>query len=123
MAEYEFTAEQNQSIDELRQKLFHVSLMLAVAGALLVVTIHLAVDTTSGLWSGVIPAVGFVLLGFVYYLPVDNLKRVTTMKGHDILEMMIGMDDLRIAFTTARFLFVLLILTEVAEGIRLMGFL
>ena len=121
MAEYEFTAEQNQSIDELRQKLFHVSLMLAVAGALLVVAIHLTADTTRGIWGGVIPAVGFVLLGFVYYLPVDNLKRVTTTKGHDILEMMIGMDDLRIAFTAARFLFVLLILTEVAESARLMG--
>ena len=122
MAEYEFTAQQNQSIDHLRQKLVHISIMLVLGGVLLLSVGHIVTDDSRTIWYTVVPAVSFIVLGFVYYRPVDNLKRITTTKGHDILEMMIGMDDLRIAFTTAQVVFVFLIIMAIAEISRQLGF-
>lgn len=121
MAEYEFTAEQNQSIDKLRTKLSTISIMLILAGALLLFFAHSG-ETLRAIWYAGIPAIAFIILGFVYYRPVDNLKRVTSTDGHDILIMMIAMNDLRIAFATAQVLFVVLIIMAIAQISWLLGY-
>lgn len=121
MTEYEFTAEQNKSIDRLRQKLWHIALMLSISGAFLLINSYTA-ETTRGVWGTAVPALCFVVMGFVFFRPLDNLKRITATKGHDILEMMIGMDDLRIAFATAQVVFIVLIMTIIAEIARAFGF-
>ncbi len=121
MAEYEFTAEQNQSIDQLRTKLSTTSIMLIVAGALLVVFAH-GGETSRAIWYAGIPAIAFIVLGFVCYQPVDNLKRVTSTEGHDILIMMIAMKDLRIAFATGQVIIIVLIVMAIAQISWMLGF-
>ncbi len=121
MAEYEFTAEQNQSIDQLRTKLSTISIMLIVAGALLIFFAHSG-ETSRAIWYEGILAIALIVLGFVYYRPVDNLKRVTSTADHDILLMMIAMNDLRIAFARAQVIFVVLIVMAMAQISWMLGF-
>ena len=107
MAEYEFTAEQNTSIDAFRQKLLHISISCLILGALL---LHLSYTAATGVSIYHLSSVGFVymILAVVYFRPIDNFKRITTTKGNDVFEMMIAMDDLRIAFTIGQVLFLFL---------------
>ncbi|HEY5678582.1 MAG TPA: hypothetical protein VIS55_00790 [Pseudomonadales bacterium] len=121
MAEYEFTAAENQSIDQLRTKLSSISIMLVVAGALLVF-FALGGETSQAIWYSAIPAIAFIVLGYVYYRPVENLKRVTSTHGQDIMIMMMAMNDLRIAFTISQVIFVVLIVMAIVQISRMLGF-
>ena len=114
MSEYEFTAEQNACIDQFRQKLFHISIFMMGIGSMMLVIAHRVV-TGVGLWHMTFGAMAFILLGFVYFRPIDNFKRITTTEGHDVFELMIAMDDLRVAFTTAQALVVFMIGLLLAE--------
>ena len=49
MAEYEFTAEENRQIDQVRRKLLHVALLFLVLGALQLVESFTLADPT-GRW-------------------------------------------------------------------------
>jgi hypothetical protein len=108
MSEYEFTAEQNNSIDGFSQKLLHICILLIGIGATLLVFAH-RVATDIDLWHMTFGAMAFMVLGFVYFRPLDNFKRITTTKGHDVFELMIAMDDLRIAYLTGGVLMVFMI--------------
>jgi hypothetical protein len=114
MSEYEFTAEQNASIDAFRKKLTHIAWLMFGIGVSMMVVAHREVSGV-GLWHMTFGAMMFVFMGFVYYRPVDNFKRITSTEGHDVHELMIAMDDLRIAFTAGQVLFVILTALVLAE--------
>lgn len=121
MAEYEFTTEENRSIDELHTKLSTISVMLVVAGVSLMIFAHSG-ETPRAIWFEAMLAAALIILGLVYYRPVDNLKRVTGTAGHDILIMMMAMNDLRIAFARAQVIFVFLIIMALAQLSWMLGF-
>jgi hypothetical protein len=104
MSEYEFTADQNASIDAFRKKLTHIAVCFFGIGVTLLAIAHHEVVGV-GLWHLTFGGMLFLALGVVYIRPVDNFKRITSTKGHDIYELMIAVDDLRIAFIGGQILF------------------
>ena len=113
MAEYEFTTEQNEAIDSLREKILHVSVLMFVMGILLELQGHLFFEGTTLAYLSIGGAI-YIVLGFVFFRPIDNLRRITTMEGEDIFQLMVAMDDLRIAFTVGTVVYIVGILALVA---------
>jgi hypothetical protein len=118
MAEYEFTAEQNEGIDQLRQKLLHVSLLFLIMGGIQLVGSFFFAGAGAR-WVSLLSSVLFLIMGWLFMRPLDNFKRVTTTEGEDIKEMMIALSDLRTAFLLAEIVVAILVVAIIAEIMRL----
>lgn len=119
MSGYEFTELQNQRIDQITQKLSHISIIFFAFAVVQLLGAFL-VSTGPVVWGAAASGVLFLGLGYVYHRPLDNLKNITTTKGRDIDELMIGLDDLHIAFLTGQVLIAFLSVVLVADIIRLL---
>ena len=118
MAEYEFTAEQNEGIDQLRQKLLHDSLLFIIMGGIQLVG-SFFFSGAGARWVSLLAAVLFLVMGWLFMRPLDNFKRVTTTEGEDVKEMMIALSDLRAAFLLAEIVVAILVVAIIAEIMRL----
>lgn len=107
MTDYEFTPEQDKVVDQLRRTLLQITAILLALGILLMLIGHGLPGISQ--WVFLVSSVFVLILGVVYYLPLDNLKRVTSTKGDDINQMLIAMSDLAKAFSTAQIIIILLI--------------
>jgi hypothetical protein len=116
---YEFTELQNQRIDQITQKLSHISIIFFAFGIVQLLGAFL-VSTGAVVWGAAASGALFLGLGYVYQRPLDNLKNITTTKSRDIDELMIGLDDLHIAFLTGQVLIAFLSVVLVADIIRLL---
>ena len=101
MTAYEFSESQNQQINEIAGKLSHISMLFYAFGALQLLD---AVFISAGplVWGATASGLLFFALGFVFQRPLDNFKKIITTEGSDIPELMIGLDDLHIAFLTGQ---------------------
>jgi disulfide bond formation protein DsbB len=117
-ADYEFSARENQRVMRLHQRLLIVSLGLFVLGALLAVGAF-SRPRDELLWVQLLGGICFMVLGFVFWRPLDNLKRITTKTGTDISELMTAVSDLRLAFGTAAIVFGLMAVLTLFGIIRM----
>lgn len=118
MTAYEFTESQNRQIDEIATKLSHISMLFYALGALQLLDTVL-VATGPVIWGAAASGVLLLALGFVYQRPLDNFKKITTTEGSDIPELLIGLDDLHVAYLTGQVIIACLAAVLLADTIRL----
>ena len=119
MAEYEFTSRENQRVMRLHQKLLGISVGLFALGALLSIGAFFR-PRAELMWVQLLAGFPFILLGIVFWRPLDNLKRITTKTGTDITELMTAVSDMRLAFGTAAIVFGILSLLTLFGIIRVL---
>jgi hypothetical protein len=118
MAEYEFAAEENRHIDQLRRKLQHVAVFFLFLGALQLVESFLLTDP-AGRWISVGGAILQLALGWLFWRPLDNFRRIISTEGQDIREVVTAIKDLRAAYLGAEIILVVLAAGIIIEMMRL----
>ena len=111
MAEYEFTAEENRVIDQVRRKLQHIAVLFLLLGVLQLIGSFLLTDP-AGRWISVGSAILLLALGWLFWRPLDNFRRIISTEGQDIREVVTAIKDLRAAYLAAES-----ILIDFAAGI------
>jgi hypothetical protein len=106
MSGYEFTPEQDRIIDRMRIILAQITVIALLLGVILMLIGHGLPGMMK--WIFLVSSVFFMVMGVSYYLPLDNLKRVTNSHGEDINQMLIAISDLAKAFSTAQVILILL---------------
>ena len=119
MTAYEFTESQNQQINGIAGKLSHISMLFYAFGVLQLLEAAF-ISTGAVVWGATASGALFLGLGFVYQRPLDNFKKITTTEGSDIPELMIGLDDLHVAYLTGQVIIACLSGVLLAEVIRLL---
>ncbi len=119
MNAYEFTEAQNQRFESISTKLSHISMLFYAFGALQLLD---AVFISAGplVWGATASGLLFFALGFVFQRPLDNFKKIIATEGSDIPELMIGLDDLHIAFLTGQIIIATLAAVLLADTVRLL---
>jgi hypothetical protein len=118
MAEYEFSAEENRHVDQVRSKLQHVALLFLVLGALQLIESFMLSDST-GRWISLASAFLLLALGWLFWRPLDNFRRIVSTQGHDIREVVTAIKDLRAAYLGAEIILVVLAAGIIVEVMRL----
>lgn len=118
MAQYEFTAEENRHIDQLRTKVQHIAILFVVLGVLQLVQSFLVADPT-GRWISLAGAVLLLVLGWLFFRPLDNFRRIVSTEGQDIREVVTAIKDLRTAYLGAEIILVILAAGIIVELMRL----
>ena len=119
MTGYEFTEFQNQRINQITQKLSHISMMFFALGVIQLLSAFL-VSTGAVVSGAAASGILFLGLGYVFRRPLDNFKKITTTEGSDIPELMVGLDDLHVAYLTGQVIIGCLSVVFVADVIRLL---
>jgi hypothetical protein len=117
MAQYEFTAEENRNVDQVRHKLRHVAILFLVLGALQLIDSFMLADTT-GRWISLGSAILLLALGWLFWRPLDNFRRIVTTQGQDIREVLTALKDLRAAYLAAEVILVVLAAGIIVEVMR-----
>lgn len=120
MAEYEFTAEENRHINQVRRKLLHIAVLTLVLGVLQLIASFLLTDTADR-WISLGSALLLLALGWLFLRPLDNFRRVVSTEGHDIREIVTAIKDLRAAYLGAEIILVVLAAGIIVEVMRLTG--
>jgi hypothetical protein len=118
MAEYEFTVEENRHIDQVRRKLLHIAVLFLVLGALQLIESFLLRDP-AGRWISVGSAILLLALGWLFWRPLDNFRRIISTEGQDIREVVTAVKDLRAAYLGAEIILVVLAAGIIFEVMRL----
>ena len=118
MAQYEFTAEENRHIDQLRRKLQHISILFLILGVLQLIESFMLPDPT-GRWISLAAAILILGLGWLFMRPVDNFRRVVTTDGQDIREVVTAIKDLRAAYLGAEIILLVFSAGIIFEVMRL----
>jgi protein-S-isoprenylcysteine O-methyltransferase Ste14 len=118
MAQYEFTAEENRHIDQVRRKLQHIALLFLVLGVLQLVGAFMLPDSTSR-WISVGGGILLLALGWLFWRPIDNFRRITTTAGQDIREVITAIKDLRAAYFAAEIILIVFAAGIIIELMRL----
>ena len=118
MAEYEFTAEENRNIDQVRRKLQHIAVLFLVLGALQLIESFLLTDPT-GRWISLGSAFLQLALGWLFWRPLDNFRRIISTEGQDIREVVTAVKDLHAAYLGAEIILVLFAAGIIIEAMRL----
>jgi hypothetical protein len=118
MAEYEFSAEENRHVDQVRSKLQHVALLFLVLGGLQLIESFMLSDST-GRWISLASAFLLLALGWLFWRPLDNFRRIVSTQGHDIREVVTAIKDLRAAYLGAEIILVVLAAGIIVEVMRL----
>ena len=118
MAEYEFSAEENRLVDQVRRKLQHVAILFLVLGALQLIESFMLSDPT-GRWISLGSAILVLALGWLFWRPLDNFRRIVSTQGQDIREVVTAIKDLRAAYLGAEIILVVLAAGIIVEVMRL----
>jgi hypothetical protein len=118
MAQYEFTAEENQLIAQVDSKLRQIAILFILLGGLQLVQSFMIGDAL-GRWISLGAALLLLGLGWLFMRPLDNLRRIVTTTGRDIQEVMMAMGDLRAAYLVAEIILLVLSAGIVVEIMRL----
>jgi hypothetical protein len=118
MAQYEFTAEENRHIDQVRRKLQHIALLFLVLGVLQLIGSFLLTDPT-GRWISLGSALLLLALGWLFWRPLDNFRRIITTEGQDIREVITAIKDLRAAYFAAEIILIVFAAGIIVEVMRL----
>jgi len=120
MAEYEFSGAENRRVRSLRGTILHIAFLFVAFGALQLAGSFFLVDI-AGRWISLAAAVLFLVLGWLYVRPLDNLRRVVESNGQDIRQMMAALSDLRVACLGGEIILVVLVATIIVEIMRLVS--
>jgi len=118
MAQYEFTAEENRVVDQVRRKLQHIAILFLALGALQLADSFPLTDPV-GRWTSVGAAILLLALGWLFWRPLDNFRRIITTEGCDIREVITALKDLRVAYLGAEIILVVLAAGIIGELMRL----
>ena len=118
MAEYEFTAEENRVVDRVRRKLQHIAILFLALGALQLVESFLLTDPAAR-WTSMGSAILLLALGWLFWRPLDNFRRIVTTEGRDIREVITALKDLRLAYLGAEIILVVFAAGIIVEMMRL----
>jgi hypothetical protein len=118
MAEYEFTAEENRHVDQLRRKLQHVAVLFLVLGVLQLIESFLLAEP-AGRWMSMGGAILLLGLGWLFLRPLDNFRRIISTEGQDIREVVTAIKDLRAAYLGAEIILVIFAAGVIVEMMRL----
>jgi hypothetical protein len=118
MAQYEFTAEENRTIDQVRRKLQHIALLFLVLGVLQLTGSFLLTDPT-GRWINLGSALLLLALAWLFWRPLDNFRRIITTEGQDIREVITAIKDLRAAYFAAEIILIVFAAGIIVEVMRL----
>jgi hypothetical protein len=118
MAEYEFTAEENRVVDQVSRKLKHIAILFLALGALQLADAFMLTDPT-GRWTSMGAALLLLLLGWLFWRPLDNFRRIITTEGSDIREVITALKDLRLAYLGAEIILIVLAAGIIVEMMRL----
>jgi hypothetical protein len=120
MAEYEFTAEENRHIDQLRRKLQHIAILFLVLGVLQLLESFMLADP-AGRWISLAVAVLTLGLGWLFWRPTDNFRRVVSTEGQDVYEIVAAIKDLRAAYIGAEIILLIFAAGIIFEVMRLVS--
>ena len=120
MSTYEFSAEQNQKLDGLRQRLLQVAILFVALGAVQLVASFFQ-DEDAERWISLAAALLLLALGWLFFRPLDNITRVIHTKDQDIRQIMIAFSDLRAALLGGEVILVVLVATVFVEIMRLVS--
>lgn len=118
MAEYEFTAEENQRIDQLRRKIQHIAILFLALGVLQLVQSFMLAEPTAR-WISLGGAVLLLALGWLFFRPLDNFRRIVSTEGQDIREVVTAIKDMRTAYLGAEIILIILAAGIIVEVMRL----
>jgi hypothetical protein len=118
MAEYEFTAEENRVIDQVRRKLQHIAVLFLLLGVLQLIGSFLLTDP-AGRWISVGSAILLLALGWLFWRPLDNFRRIISTEGQDIREVVTAIKDLRAAYLAAEIILIVFAAGIIIEMMRL----
>jgi hypothetical protein len=118
MAEYEFTAEENRVIDQVRRKLQHIAVLFLILGVLQLIGSFLLTDP-AGRWISLGSAILLLALGWLFWRPLDNFRRIISTEGQDIREVVTAIKDLRAAYLAAEIILVVFAAGIIIEMMRL----
>jgi hypothetical protein len=118
MAEYEFTAEENRHINQVRGKLLHIAVLVLILGVLQLIASFLLTEPADR-WISLGSAILLLALGWLFLRPLDNFRRVVSTEGHDIREIVTAIKDLRAAYLGAEIILVVLAAGIIVEVMRL----
>jgi hypothetical protein len=118
MAQYEFTAEENQVVAQVSSKLRHIAILFLALGVLQLVEAFMLTDP-AGRWINVGAAVLLLALGWLFWRPLDNFRRIITTQGSDIREVITALKDLRMAYLGAEIILIVLAAGIIGEVMRL----
>ena len=112
MESYEFTAEQNQVIGSLASRMRWVSILFALIGIGLLISLVPNIQAGAQ-WVIVIASALFAVInllkGVVFYRPVDNLSNIVEREGTDIAELLQAFRELSQGFSWMVILNIILI--------------
>lgn len=97
MTQDEFHSSLNQRIDQLYQILLHISFLLYGTGFVLVL-ISLQFQGTAR-WMATIQAGLFLMLGFVYYPPLNNYQRMAVTERDPVNRFTCAMSHMHVTFS------------------------
>lgn len=120
MAGYDFSEAENQRLNRLRQTIMHISILFIAFGALQVVA-SFFIAAIAGRWISLASGILFLVLGWLYARPLDNLRRVLYSKGQDIRQILIALSDLRVAYLGGEVILLVLVATIFVEIMRLVS--
>jgi len=118
MAEYEFTAEENRVIDQVRRKLQHIAVLFLLLGVLQLIGSFLLTDP-AGRWISVGSAILLLALGWLFWRPLDSFRRIISTEGQDIREVVTAIKDLRAAYLAAEIILIVFAAGIIIEMMRL----
>jgi hypothetical protein len=118
MAEYEFTAEENRVIDQVRRKLQHIAVLFLLLGVLQLIGSFLLTDP-AGRWISVGSAILLLALGWLFWRPLDNFRRIISTEGQDVREVVTAIKDLRAAYLAAEIILIVFAAGIIIEMMRL----
>ncbi len=95
MSEYEFGPEEETVIARMASRMKVLAILLMFAGLVALSPILISGYSNGLLIGGLL----WLLMGVFFFLPVDNFKRITTSRNHDISELIQGFRELNKGWT------------------------
>ncbi len=107
MSEYEFSQEDNNIFAGLSRWMTIMAVLIGVGGIATLVQ-YMAGDRR---WTVLVHGIMYLVLAIVFYLPVDNFKKIVSSEGKDITELMTSFKEMDKGWLVANIIsFVLVIL-------------
>jgi len=117
---YEFTESENVVFERVSMRLITQAILLYVGGLVNLVIAIFTVGDVAGWVTALIIFESFMELaiGTVFIRPSDNLRNIAHTSGNDISELMTGLKELNVAFSSTT---IMIIAIALSESIKLMG--
>jgi hypothetical protein len=106
--DYEFSARQNSVLSALHRSVSYFALANVVLGIATLVLAYILAFHEDELFAAIVVMVIGILygaLGFVWRLPLDNIRSIIDTEDRDIDELMVAADDFRRAFMLSTAIF------------------